>query len=163
MISVTVKPDSNQTIITVTVSTYLLIYLSIYLSIYGSTALCWTLAAFCFLIFYTVDRTPSTGDQSVTMPLPVHRTEQTQNKRTQTSMPQVGLEPTIPVFEQEKIVHALDRAKTVIGPQFLHVSNSNFWFSIRVNQVDLYFELVISSEKKLILRRTNYPDSKEPI
>jgi hypothetical protein len=30
-------------------------------------------------------------------------------------MPQVGLEPTIPVFERAKTVHALDRAATVIG------------------------------------------------
>jgi hypothetical protein len=30
-------------------------------------------------------------------------------------MPRVGFEPTIPVFEGEKTVHALDRATTVIG------------------------------------------------
>jgi hypothetical protein len=30
-------------------------------------------------------------------------------------MPQVGLEPTIPVFERAKTVHALDRTTTVIG------------------------------------------------
>jgi hypothetical protein len=30
-------------------------------------------------------------------------------------MPQVGFEPTIPVFEWAKTVHALDRATTVIG------------------------------------------------
>jgi hypothetical protein len=30
------------------------------------------------------------GDQPVGRPLPAHRTAQTQNKRTQTSMPQVG-------------------------------------------------------------------------
>jgi hypothetical protein len=30
-------------------------------------------------------------------------------------MPQVGLEPTIPIFERAKIVHALDSAATVIG------------------------------------------------
>jgi hypothetical protein len=29
-------------------------------------------------------------------------------------MPRVGFEPTIPVFEQSKTVHALDRAATVI-------------------------------------------------
>jgi hypothetical protein len=31
-------------------------------------------------------------------------------------MPLVGFEPTIPVFELAKIVHALDRAAAVIGP-----------------------------------------------
>jgi hypothetical protein len=30
-------------------------------------------------------------------------------------MPQVGLEPTIPVFEQEKAVDALDGTANVIG------------------------------------------------
>jgi hypothetical protein len=30
-------------------------------------------------------------------------------------MPQVGIEPTIPVFERAKTVLALDRAATVIG------------------------------------------------
>jgi hypothetical protein len=30
-------------------------------------------------------------------------------------MPRVGFEPTIPVFERAKTVHALDRAATVIG------------------------------------------------
>jgi hypothetical protein len=30
-------------------------------------------------------------------------------------MPHVGFEPTIPMFEQAKTVHALDRAATVIS------------------------------------------------
>jgi hypothetical protein len=30
-------------------------------------------------------------------------------------MPRVGFEPTIPVFERAKTVHALDHAVTVIG------------------------------------------------
>jgi hypothetical protein len=42
---------------------------------------------FSFLIIYTVGRTPWTGDQPVARPLLTHRTTQTQNKRTQTSMP----------------------------------------------------------------------------
>jgi hypothetical protein len=41
-----------------------------------------------------------------------HRTPQTQYNRTQTSMPQVGFEPTIQVFERAKTVHVLDRATT---------------------------------------------------
>jgi hypothetical protein len=39
----------------------------------------------------------------------------TQNKPTQTSMPPVGFEPTTPVFERVKTVHALDRAATVMA------------------------------------------------
>jgi hypothetical protein len=86
------------------------------LSIYGSTVLFWTLATFSVSwSFYTVSRTPSTGDQPVARPLPAHRSAQTQNKCTQTSMPQVGFDPTIPVFERAKTDHALDRAATVIG------------------------------------------------
>jgi hypothetical protein len=65
--------------------------------------------------FYTVGRTPWTGDQPVARPLPAYRTTQTQNKRTQTSIPRMAFEPTIPVFERAKTVHALDRAATVIG------------------------------------------------
>jgi hypothetical protein len=55
------------------------------------------------------------GDLTTIRPLPAHRTAQTQNKGTQTSMPQVGFEPMIPVFERAKTVHALDSAATVIG------------------------------------------------
>jgi hypothetical protein len=65
---------------------------------------------FILLIPYTVDRTPLTGDQPVASSLPTRRTTQTQNKYTQTTMPGVGLEPTIRAFERAKTVHALDRA-----------------------------------------------------
>jgi hypothetical protein len=46
---------------------------------------------FSLLILYTVGETPWTGDQPVARPRRTHRTTQTQNKRTQTSMPRVGL------------------------------------------------------------------------
>jgi hypothetical protein len=55
------------------------------------------------------------GDQPIARPLPTQRTTQTQNKRTQTFIPRVGFEPTIPVFERAKTVHALNLAATVIG------------------------------------------------
>jgi hypothetical protein len=35
-------------------------------------------------------------------------------------MPQLGFEPTISVFEPEETVHALDRAATVNGTEFLY-------------------------------------------
>jgi hypothetical protein len=73
--------------------------LHICLPVYGSTNLLLDLERFfSFLILYTGGRTPWTGDQLVARPLPKHRTTQTQNKCTQTSVPQVGLEPTIPVL-----------------------------------------------------------------
>jgi hypothetical protein len=59
-------------------------------------------------------RTIWKGEQLVTRPLPIHRT---QNKRTQTSMPRMGFEPKIPVCELAKSVHALDRVATVIGSE----------------------------------------------
>jgi hypothetical protein len=90
-----------------------ILLLSIYLSV--CLSVCST-APFSFLIFYTVGRTPWKGNQPVARPLPTGRTtQQTQNKRIQTSMSKVGFEPTISVFERTKTVHALDRAATVIG------------------------------------------------
>jgi hypothetical protein len=52
-------------------------------------------------------------------------TAYTQNKRTQTSTPQVGFEPTFSVFERTKTVHALDRAATVIGTYITSVIKLN--------------------------------------
>jgi hypothetical protein len=69
---------------------------------------------FSFLIIYTVGRTPWTGDRPVARPVPTQRTIQTQNKHAETSMPRVGFEPKIPVFERAKTVHVLDSAATVI-------------------------------------------------
>jgi hypothetical protein len=74
----------------------------------------WTLAAFFIFLIYT---------QSVELLgrgiSPSHgrylHTEQHEHKRTQISMPRVGFEPTIPVFERANTIHALDRAATVIG------------------------------------------------
>jgi hypothetical protein len=66
------------------------------------------------------------GDQPVARVLPVHRTTQTQNKRTQTSMPQVRFERTIPAFERAKTVHALDRALTMIGLVFIDGPNNQY-------------------------------------
>jgi hypothetical protein len=71
--------------------------------------ICWAFAGFfSFLILYTVDGTPWAEDQPVARPLSTHRTAQTQIKHTQTSMPRVGLELTILVFERAKTVQALD-------------------------------------------------------
>jgi hypothetical protein len=79
------------------------------LSIYGSTALFWILAVlFNFLICTHTVRllgrgiSPSQGRY-------LNREQQKQNKRTQTSMLQVRIEPTIPVFERSQTVHALAR------------------------------------------------------
>jgi hypothetical protein len=52
------------------------------------------------------------GDQPVARLLSTHR-------KTQTSMLKVGLEHINPVFEQAKMVHALNHASTVIGMALL--------------------------------------------
>jgi hypothetical protein len=98
---------------------FLSFFLSL-LSVYLSIALQpfvgpWPL--FQCLDLFTVARTPWTTDQPFARPLPAHRTAQTEDKSTQTSMPQVGFEPTIPVFERAKTV-VLNRAATVIGAYF---------------------------------------------
>jgi hypothetical protein len=65
---------------------------------------------FSFLIYTQLVGLLGRGDQPVARPLSIHRTTQTQNKRTQASMSGEGFEPTIPVFERAKKVHALDGA-----------------------------------------------------
>jgi hypothetical protein len=88
------------------------IYLSIYLRLYSP---CGPWPLFQFPNLYTLGRTPWTGDQPFARPLLTNRTRQTQNKRKQTSMPLVGIEPPIPVFYPAETVNALDRAPVVIG------------------------------------------------
>jgi hypothetical protein len=70
---------------------------------------------FSFWIFCTVSKTPWTVDQPVARPLPTLKTAQPQNKPTQTSMPRVVFESTIPAYERAKTVHALDLAATGTG------------------------------------------------
>jgi hypothetical protein len=84
------------------------------LPIYGCTVLVELGHFFNFLILSTVGWLPWTGDQPVARPLPRHRTTQTQK-----SMPRVGSEPTIPVFQRAKTVHALDHTATLIGTREL--------------------------------------------
>jgi hypothetical protein len=55
------------------------------------------------------------GDQPIARLLPTHRTTQTQNERTQTTMPPMGFEPMISVLDRAKAVHSLNRAATMIG------------------------------------------------
>jgi hypothetical protein len=94
---------------------------------------------FSFLVFYTVGRTPWTEDQPVAKPLSANRTTQTQNKRTETFMPRVGFEPTIPALERAKTVHALHRAPTVIGiGKSLYLSSYWVWGS-RCGRYEAYY------------------------
>jgi hypothetical protein len=124
--------------------------------------LCMVLQPFCgplphfqFLTLYTVGRTPWTGDQPVARALPTRKTTRTQNKRIQTSMPQVGFEPTIPVFERAKTVHALDRAATVIGAlvspfiKSIDLSTSNSVFTVHYEWAHLTFTVQTTALNKV--------------
>jgi hypothetical protein len=105
--------------LSICLSIYLSIYLSISLSNYLSMALQsfdWTFAAFQFLDSLHSRYDSLDGGLGRRMAATcTHRTAQTQNKRTEISMPQVGFEPTIPVFERAKTVHALNKPATVFG------------------------------------------------
>jgi hypothetical protein len=66
-------------------------------------------------------------------------------------MPRVGFEPTILVFERAKMVHALDRAATVIGPS---TDNSNINMKYTYNNWSFahYYPSFIVSETGFCLR-----------
>jgi hypothetical protein len=72
----------------------------------------WPLLQFCNL--FTQSVWPLWRGISLLQGRYLHRGQHKQSKRTQTYMPWVGFEPTIPVFERAMTVHALDRAATVI-------------------------------------------------
>jgi hypothetical protein len=90
---------------------------SIHLSLYSP---CEPWPLFQFLNLYTVGRTPWTSDQPVIRPLPTHSTTQ-----TQTSMPRVGFEPTMTVFERAKTVPCSDHAATVIDSDLCYATQFN--------------------------------------
>jgi hypothetical protein len=76
-------------------------------------------------LFYTDGRTPwdkwTARRQAATY---------TQDNTTQTSMPWVGFEPTIPAFERAKTVHALDREVT--QTRLINIILGNYKQSITV-------------------------------
>jgi hypothetical protein len=116
---------------------YLSIYLYIYIWLY--IPLLNLGRFFSFLILYTVGGFPWTGDQPVARLLLESRITQTQNKRTQTSMPWVGFEPTIPALQRATKVRALDSAATEIGIRDILVHVNYLWsFSYKINVDPLF-------------------------
>jgi hypothetical protein len=83
-------------------------------SIYLSTSIVDFGGFFSFLIYTQSAGLLGWGSVPRKVTTCIHRTSQTLNKRTQTSMPQVGFEPTNAVFEGTKTVYASDRAAAVI-------------------------------------------------
>jgi hypothetical protein len=60
-----------------------------------------------------VGRTPWMGDRPAARPLPTQ--DNTTKKNADTSMPRVGFEPTIPVFEWPKTLRASDSSAIGTG------------------------------------------------
>jgi hypothetical protein len=87
-----------------------------------TTALCWALATFSVSWSYTTVGLLGRGiSPSQGLYLYTEQNKHRINAYThQISMLWVGFEPTIPAFERVKIVHALDRAATVISYNVLH-------------------------------------------
>jgi hypothetical protein len=99
---------------------YLLIYLPTYLSIYLPMALRpfvgpWPL--FSFLIFYTASRRLLGQGFSPSQGRYLHIGQHKHRKNAH----RYPFEPTIPVFEWAKTVHALDGTATVIGDLFIYL------------------------------------------
>jgi hypothetical protein len=112
---------------------------------------------FQFLDLYTVGRTPWTGDQPVSRPLPAYRTVQTPNKRTQISMPQMGFEPTIPVFEGAKTVHALaDVSEVLTAVCEASILSCNMITFIKLS---LFFRWTVSMWSSRFQRLSLFPTS----
>jgi hypothetical protein len=133
------SPESRHCRVLYTIVSTLIIYVSVCLSICLSVYLTWLYNPlldlrrfFSFLILFTAGRTPWKGDQPVARLLPAHRTPQTQNKRTQTSMPIMGFEPTIQVFERVKTFHVLERVAAVVCTSSFFFKNITKRIRIRV-------------------------------
>jgi hypothetical protein len=89
-----------------------------YIFIYGSSAIADLVCFFSFLIYLQYVGLLGRGSARP------KATTYTQNKRTQTYMPRVGLELTISVLERAKMTHAFDCTATVIS-EVLELDTSN--------------------------------------
>jgi hypothetical protein len=121
------KPGSIPTNRSCDEESHLPSVLPTYLPIYGSTDLVDLGRFFSFLIC-----TQSVGflgrEISPSQVRYLHTVQHKQNKSTQTSMPRVWFEPTIPLFERAKMAHTLDSAATVI--------DSDLWCATKLSQFD---------------------------
>jgi hypothetical protein len=88
-----------------------------------------------FLNPKTVGRTPWTGDQPIARPLPTQENKHRIN--ADISMPWVGFEPTIPVFERAKTVYASDCAAPVIGTTQHSWSANSFKFTPSIFKINV--------------------------
>jgi hypothetical protein len=92
-----------------------------YLSIYDCTTILDVGYFFSFLV-HTPSVVPLGRGISPSQGRYLNIEQHKQNEHTQTSIPRVGFELMIPLFEQPKTVNALDRVATVIGPEMCIVN-----------------------------------------
>jgi hypothetical protein len=77
-------------------------------------------------------------------------------------MPQVGFEPTIPVFERAKTVHALDRAATMIG--FIAYAHRQIILEWSVEEDEMERGCSTHGEKRKVYRvSVGIPERKRPL
>jgi hypothetical protein len=65
-------------------------------------------------------------------------------------MPWAELEPTIPVFEREKIIHALDRAATVIGTLYFRNRNLSWMPERRTRASNAASHVQVVTDVKIV-------------
>jgi hypothetical protein len=103
---------------------------------------------FNFLILYTAGESPWTEDHIVARPLPTH------SKSTQANTLWAEFEPTIPVFEREKTVHAIDLGVTVVGLVYLNIIKSKSEI-INIIFIEVtYLYLYLSTDDEFRFRTT---------
>jgi hypothetical protein len=102
-----------------------------------------------------------TSNQTDARSLPTHRTTQIQNKLTQTSMPQVGFEPTTPVFARAKTIHAVDLAATVIGIVLCY-SSSNQVIRL-ILKTSTLLRILLEKNSVDLVRTQSIPTERPPL
>jgi hypothetical protein len=76
-------------------------------------------------------------------------------------MPQIGFEPTIPMFEWAKTVHALDRAAIVIGEKNITVGikevqqEGSYWIDVSQDEVRCLGNVNVETALEIGLLRHN--------
>jgi hypothetical protein len=131
------------------------------LSCSGSEFIFWNL-----WIYWTVGRTPWTGDRPDKRPLPTQDSNPPEKHR-HISMPRVGFEPTIPVFERQKTVCVLE--SLIIGICIIYFKILSLFSSIRKHDACTGFEssfrslpglpltFRLTSVRSTVLRNTTSP------
>jgi hypothetical protein len=128
-------------------------FIIFYYYYYVSIVLCWVLDSFSNS---WVGRISCSRDQPVARPL-LHTGLHKHRRNTyrQASMPQVGFEPTTPMFERAKRVHSLDRVASVLSCERFYtynISKEDYKWMIPPLK-SIMFDLVIKRTHHIKTRR----------